>query len=73
MHKGLMSSLSLYLVKHLNELFAPYGSFFETNILSTSIAFILTASTFFYFFIVEIYVAPTHSYTGWKRNVNILK
>ena len=47
MHKGLMSSLSLYPMKYLNELFGPYGSFLETNIFSTSVSSILNSFCFF--------------------------
>ena len=36
MHKGLMPSLSLYSMKYLIDLFEPYGSSLETNILLTS-------------------------------------
>ena len=34
---GLITSSSLYPIKYLIDLFVPNGSFFETNILSTSI------------------------------------
>ena len=37
-HNGLITSLSLYPIKYLNEFFVPYGSFLETNILLTSIS-----------------------------------
>ena len=36
MHNGLISSLSLYPITYLNELFLPYDSFLEINILLTS-------------------------------------
>ena len=36
-----MTSLSLYLTKYLIDLFVPYGSLLETNILSTSMLCIL--------------------------------
>ena len=43
MHKGLISSLSLYPIKYSIQLFAPYGSSLETNILLTSMSSILNA------------------------------
>ena len=48
MHNGLITSLSLYPIKYLNEFFVPYGSSLETNILLTSMSSILFASLFFY-------------------------
>ena len=47
MHNGLITSSSLYPIKHLNEFFKPYGSSLETNISSTSMSSILI--TFFDF------------------------
>ena len=41
MHNGIITSLSLYPTKYLNEFFVPYGSSLETNILSTSMSSIL--------------------------------
>ena len=56
-------------MKYLIDLFVPYGSFFETNILLTSMSstlnyiFIFVEITFFDFFSVfKIYVLSTHSY-----------
>ena len=46
MHKGLMTSLSLYLMKYLTDLFVPYDSFFETNILSTLMSSIVNSFLF---------------------------
>ena len=40
-HNGLITSLSLYPVKYLYELFLQYCSFLETNILLTSVSSIL--------------------------------
>ena len=40
-YNGLITSLSLYPIKYLNELYSPCFSFLETNILLTSISFIL--------------------------------
>ena len=62
MHKGLMLSLSLYPITYLIDLFEPYVSSLETNILLIFMSCILNA--FFYFckiyffnpFIVKIYV-----------------
>ena len=36
MHNGLITSLSLYPIKYLNEFFVPYSSSLETNILLAS-------------------------------------
>ena len=41
MHNGLITSLSLYPIKYLNEFFVPYGSPLGTNILLTSMPSIL--------------------------------
>ena len=38
MHKGLITSLSLCLMKYLIDLFAPYNSFLETDILLASMS-----------------------------------
>ena len=46
MHKGLMSPLSLYPTKYLIDLFVPYGSSLETNILLTSTSSILNGFLF---------------------------
>ena len=47
MHSGLIiSSSSLYPIKYLIDLFAPYGSLFEINILLTSISSILITFLF---------------------------
>ena len=40
-YNGLITSLSSYPIKYLNELCLPYCSFLETNILLTSISSIL--------------------------------
>ena len=53
MNKGLMTSLSLYLTKYLIDLFVPYGSLLETNILSTSMSSILNAFVKIYFLNLE--------------------
>ena len=66
-------SLSLYPIKYFNELFLPYDTFLETNILLTSIPsilnifFVFIEFTYFDFFIVEIYAISTHSYTPRKK------
>ena len=53
MHNGLIASLSLYLIKYLNEFFVPYDSSLETNISLTSMSigyfFVFIKVTFFYF------------------------
>ena len=46
MHKGLITSSSLNPIKCLVDLFVPYGSFFETNILSVSISSTLDSFLF---------------------------
>ena len=72
MHNGLITSLSLYLIKYLNEFFAPYGSSLETNILLTSMSSILVTFvevTFFYFLVSKIYVLSTHSYILSEKKV----
>ena len=66
MHKGLMTSLSLYPMKHLVDLFVPYGSFLETKVLLASMSsmlnsFFFVENAFFYLFVAEIYGLPTHS------------
>ena len=43
MHEGLTSSLSLYPVKYLTELFGPYGSSLEINILLISMSYMSNA------------------------------
>ena len=43
---GLIISLSLYPIKYLNELFVPYGSSLETNILLTLMSSILVTLLF---------------------------
>ena len=53
---------------HLRKCFAPYDSFFETNILLKSISSILNSFLFLLkinfvdLFIIENYVLSTHSY-----------
>ena len=66
---GRKTSLSLYQIKYLNELYLPYVSFLETKTLLISLSLILKSFfifvvkvTFFYFFVVKIYAAYTHSY-----------
>ena len=61
MYNGLITSLSLYPIKYLNEFFVPYDSSLETNILSTSmpsifVTFCFYKSLFLIFFISKIYV-----------------
>ena len=46
MHNGLITSLSLYPIKYLNEFFVPYGSSLETNILLKSMPSILITFCF---------------------------
>ena len=46
MHKGLISSLSLYPIKYLNDLFVPYASSLETNNLLTFMSSILVTFLF---------------------------
>ena len=46
MHNGLITSLSLYPIKYLNEFFVPHGSSLETNILLTSVSSILVTFLF---------------------------
>ena len=45
-YNGLITSLLLYLIKYLNELYLPYCSFLDTNILLTSISSILNIFLF---------------------------
>ena len=67
-YNGLITSLSLYPIKYLNELYLQYCSFLETNILLTSKSSILNIfcfyykSRFFYIFVVKIYALSLHSY-----------
>ena len=57
---GLITSLSLYPIKYLNEFFVSYDYFLETNILLTPISsvftifFVFIKVTFFDFFVIEI-------------------
>ena len=68
-YNGLITPLSLYPIKYLDELYLPYCSILETNILLTSISsklntffvFIVKVA-FFDFFIVKIYAFSVHSY-----------
>ena len=46
MHKGLMTSLSQYPMKHLVHLFVPYGSFLETKVLLASLSSMLNSFLF---------------------------
>ena len=46
MHNGLITLLSLYQVKYLNELFVSNGSSFQTNILLTSMSYNLVTFLF---------------------------
>ena len=46
MHDCLITSLSLYMIKYLNEFVVPYGSSLETNILLTSVSSILVTFLF---------------------------
>ena len=67
MNEGLMRSLSLYPIKHFIDLFEPYGSSLETNILAMLMSYILNTFfslkfTFLNLFIVKIYVLVIHSY-----------
>ena len=45
-HNGLITSLSSYPVKYLNEFLLPHGSFLETNILLTLMSSILFIALF---------------------------
>ena len=45
-YNGLITPLSLYPIKYLDELYLPYCSFLETNILLTSISSILNIFMF---------------------------
>ena len=45
-HDGLITRLSLYPIKYLDELYLPYCSFLETNILLASIPSILNIFLF---------------------------
>ena len=61
-----MTSLSLYPMKYLIDLFVPYGSFLETNIFLTSTpsilnSFLFLQKRFFDIFVVVNYVLSTHS------------
>ena len=62
-------------MKYLSEFFVLYDSFFETNILLTSMSFKLNSFllfikvTFVYLFIINIYALSTHSYTCQKKSV----
>ena len=69
MYNGLITSLSLYPIKHLNDFFKPYGSSLVTNILltpmsSTLITFFCKNHVFYFFFATKIHVPSTHFYTG---------
>ena len=82
-HNGLMMSLSLYPIRYLRDFFVPYDSFLETNILLTSMSsilyfFVFAEGTFIFFyffckrcsdfFVIKIYVLPTHYlYTTNKK------
>ena len=46
MHGGLITSLSLYPIIYLNEFFVPCDSSLKTNILLTSVSYILVAFLF---------------------------
>ena len=46
MHNGLITKLSLYPIKYSNEIFVPYSSSLETNILLTSMSSILATFLF---------------------------
>ena len=46
MHSGLITSSSSYPMKYLIDLFVPYGSFFEANILLLSMS--STLNTFLF-------------------------
>ena len=50
MHNGLITSLSLYPVKYLDEFLVPYGSSLETNILLASISSIFFDFLFYFTF-----------------------
>ena len=67
MHNGLITSLSLYPIKYLNEFFVPYDSSLETNISLTSMSigyfFVFIKVTLLKFFVFKIYVLSIHSYT----------
>ena len=67
MNAGLMRLSSLYPIKHFIDLFEPYGSSLETNILSMLMSYILNTFfslkfTFLNLFIAKIYVLFIHSY-----------
>ena len=76
MHNGVITSLSLYAIKYLNEFFVPYGSSLDTNILLTSISSVLLfcfcKSHFFDFFVSKIYVLSAHCNTYKKKKQNFL-
>ena len=78
MHNGLIASLSMYLIKYLNEFFVPCGSSLESNILLTPMSTILVTFlflvkfAFFDFLVSEIYDLATHSYTRWKKSKKFL-
>ena len=68
-YNRLITLLSLYPRKYLNELYSPYYSFLGTNILLTSISSIfiiffvfVVEITFLDIFIVKIYALSVHSY-----------
>ena len=77
-YNGLITLLSLYPIKYLNELCLPYCSFLETNLLLTSISSILNIfcfyfkSRFFDIFIIKVYVLSIHSYIRLKKIYNNL-
>ena len=60
-------------MKYLSEFFVPYDSFFETNILLTSMTFklnsffVLIKVTFNDLFIIKIYALSTHSYACQEK------
>ena len=65
-HNGLITSLSLYPIKYLNEFLLPYDSFLETNIIYVNVfnviyLFVFVEAAFLDFFVNKIYVLSTHS------------
>ena len=65
MHKGVMTSLSLYPTKYLIDLFVPYGSFLETNIFSKSMSYILN-----FFFCLFMYFVKTYFFNYLKSKID---
>ena len=67
-----MPLFSLYPMKYLIDVFFPYGSSLEANVLLTSMSYILSAFFckiyIFDIFVSKIFALPTHFYNSWKKS-----